>query len=232
MTAGRKRAFTLIELLVVMGVIAVLTTLLLPALHRARASTHALGCKANLSQLGQALALYLEDWDGFIPRRGQGEQKLAVINRMSDWFNCLPPYAGLPPYWQMAVEGRRPREGEHSVLVCPMATDPGWLYFLPYAMNIYVSPWIRPAPHRLSEMPYPSQTVFMADAHGAYSATAPSKKEYSVVARHQGKANLVFLDHHVESFQGVYVGCGVGDPRRSDVRWETGTGGINQPPLP
>lgn len=231
MRYARNRGFTLIELLVVMGVIAALTGLLLPALHRARASTHAIGCKANLCQLGQALALYLEDWDGFIPRRGQGIQKLSVVNRVSDWFNCLPPYAGLPPYWQMVAEGRRLQEGEHSVLVCPTATDPGWLHFLPYGMNMYVSPWIRPAPHRLSEMPYASQTVFMADAQGAYSATAPSRKEYSVMARHLGKANLVFLDHHAESFEGAYLGCGVGDPRHSTVRWETATGGINQPPL-
>jgi len=231
MKAAGKRGFTLIELLVVMGVIAVLTTLLLPAVQRARASTHAIGCKANLHELGHALALYLEDWDGFIPRRGQGVQKLAVINRPSDWFNCLPPYAGLPPYCQMFAEGRRLREGQHSVLVCPAATDPGWVHFLPYGMNMYVSPWIRPAPHRITEIPYPSQTVFMADAQGSYSATVPSKKEYSVVARHLGKANLVFLDHHVDSYDGAYLGCGAGDPRHSDVRWETASGGINQAPI-
>lgn len=223
--------FTLIELLVVMGVIGVLTTLLLPAFHRARASTHAIGCKANLRELGHALALYLDDWDGFIPRRGQGVQKLGVINRMSDWFNCLPPYAGLPSYFEMAAAGQRLQEGEHSVLVCPTATDPGWLHFLPYGMNMYLSPWIRPASHRITEILHPSQTVFMADAQGSYSAAVPSKKEYSVVARHQGKANLLFLDHHCEGFDGAYLGCGVGDPRRSDVRWETGTGGVNQPPI-
>jgi hypothetical protein len=43
------------------------------------------------------------------------------------------------------------------------------------------------------------------------------------VARHVGRINLLFLAGEVQSFKGNYVGCGVGDPGLSDVRWLTGT---------
>ena len=232
MVRRAQRGFTLIELLVVMGIIAALTALLVPMAQRARAAGHDVSCKGNLRELGHALALYMDSHDDFIPRRGQGVQKLGVINRMSDWFNCLPYYAGEPSYFELVTQGRRPGEGDRTVFTCPVARDPGWLYFLSYGMNMYLSPWIRPAPHRITEIPIPSRTVFLADGEGFYSATVPSCKGYSVVARHLGKANLAFLDNHVGGFDGAYLGCGAGDPGRPDVLWQTGSGGVNQSPVP
>jgi prepilin-type N-terminal cleavage/methylation domain-containing protein len=55
----RRRAFTLLELLVAMGVIAILATLLLPALSRARHQARDANCKNNLSQMWKALMLYV-----------------------------------------------------------------------------------------------------------------------------------------------------------------------------
>ena len=231
MKSRTSAGFTLIELLVVIGVIGGLAGMLLPALHTARGCARSAGCISNLKQMGYALSLYVDDNDGYIPRRGQGIQKLTQIGRMSDWFNCLLPYAGSAPYWQLVAEGRRPQEGDHHVFLCPAATDPGWLYFLPYGMNMYLSPWIRPVQHKFTELPRPTSLVFMADAPGEFSATVPSAQSYGVPARHAGSANVVFLDGHVQSFEGAYLGCGVGDPHRSDVRWETETGGINQAPI-
>lgn len=231
MNRPASAGFTLIELLIVIGVIAILAAMLLPAIHGARSSTRSAGCKSNLKQLAYAMSLYVDDNDGCLPRRGQGVQKLTQINRMSDWFNCLLVCAGDEPYYQLYAEGRRPREGDHHHLICPAATDPGWTHFLPYGMNMYLSPWIRPAPHKFTELPRPASLVFMADAPGEYSATLPSSKPYGVPARHSGTANIAFLDSHVQAFEGSYLGCGVGDPRRSDVRWLTETGGINQAPL-
>ena len=65
---GTKGAFTLIELLVVISVIVLLIALLLPALQKARNQARAAVCQANLRQWGSALALYLEDNEGFLPR--------------------------------------------------------------------------------------------------------------------------------------------------------------------
>lgn len=61
------RAFTLVELLVVMGVISVLISLLLPALHRARAQSDAVVCASNLRSMGQALLIYTNDHGNRLP---------------------------------------------------------------------------------------------------------------------------------------------------------------------
>jgi prepilin-type N-terminal cleavage/methylation domain-containing protein len=89
-TQGRA-AFTLIELLVVIGIVAVLASLLLPSLARAKDRARATQCVSNLRQWSIALSLYVEENEDCIPRRGQGVQPLFIIDRPEDWFNALPP---------------------------------------------------------------------------------------------------------------------------------------------
>jgi len=63
-----RRGFTLVELLVVIGIIALLISMLLPALQRAREASKQTVCKSQLHQFGLAYHLYAHDNKGRIPR--------------------------------------------------------------------------------------------------------------------------------------------------------------------
>ena len=65
----RTSAFTLVELLVVIGIIAVLISILLPSLARARQAATAVQCESNLRQLGQAFLMYADQNKQWFPPR-------------------------------------------------------------------------------------------------------------------------------------------------------------------
>jgi prepilin-type N-terminal cleavage/methylation domain-containing protein/prepilin-type processing-associated H-X9-DG protein len=65
--AGPQPAFTLIELLVVIAILAILASLLLPAISRAKESGRGAACISNLRQIGIALQLYVQENENRMP---------------------------------------------------------------------------------------------------------------------------------------------------------------------
>jgi prepilin-type N-terminal cleavage/methylation domain-containing protein/prepilin-type processing-associated H-X9-DG protein len=117
--------FTVVELLVVIAIIAILATLVLPALHRAKARGRGTECMNNLRQFGLALQMYADDHDDSLPyNMGSegiratvaGEKYLNWVNDVMSWEldsdntnTALLTIGGLGPYFS----------GVASVFRCP-----------------------------------------------------------------------------------------------------------------
>jgi prepilin-type N-terminal cleavage/methylation domain-containing protein len=85
-----KRAFTLIELMVVIAIIAILASLLLPALSRAKEKASAAFCLNNLKQWGLATQLFATDNDDLLPQ--DGSTNGTSVN--NGWYSRFPKFHG------------------------------------------------------------------------------------------------------------------------------------------
>ena len=82
----RKKHFTLVELLIVIAILAILVSMLLPALQTARSSAKKIVCTNNLKQIGVATALYFGDNDTYYPT--------PITSDRVSWDDRISPYDG------------------------------------------------------------------------------------------------------------------------------------------
>ena len=213
-TSPHHSAFTLVELLVVIAIIAVLLSILLPALGKARQAARAAVCSSNIRQLAIANIAYSTDQnDYFVPGAADFAHNLHRWHGTRD--NTHSPFdptrGPLWPYFQQAKVKQCP-EFKNFDASGFEAGNGGYGYNNNYVGidrpgNIFStlgakSVWFH----------NPAQTVMFTDA--AFSKPPAKIIEYSFAEaprnswgqanpsihfRHLGRANVVWLDTHVDS---------------------------------
>jgi len=189
------RGFTLLELLVVIAVIAILFTLLLSALHRARASAQAISCRNNLRQWGTATLLFVAENNDFLPKDGSASGE--GVN--DGWYIDLPRVLNQPTYHEMPWRTNANMDPGHCLWICPanLRRSNGTNLFH-YCLNRRVNATGVNNQAKLGSIPKPTATVWLFDNGG----TGPVAAENNVhTDLHNHGAQFVFLDGHAVRFR-------------------------------
>jgi prepilin-type N-terminal cleavage/methylation domain-containing protein/prepilin-type processing-associated H-X9-DG protein len=212
-----RRGFTLIELLVVIAIIAILAAVLFPVFAKAREKARQTSCLNNLKQIGTAVSMYTEDWDGEYPsghlvgeeeaEEHEGEEEEEEHGEEASWRDALMPNLKTP-----------------AVFRCPSDESE---FVTSYLLNGWFSDLVEGTKHNTSDIKNPSETVMLVERdHEALVEKGEAEeadyhpwvavgewKPTLAFKRHNGGSNFQFADGHAKwhRFEQTY------DPPRVDM---------------
>jgi prepilin-type N-terminal cleavage/methylation domain-containing protein len=225
-----RKGFTLVELLVVIGIIALLISILLPALSKARDSAQAILCTSNLHQLGLALSMYIPTNHGRFPNKTVMEaDQMTLFNSQFAWtgkaatnssykvltsdLRPVNPYLGvknigleLPmlhcPGDQITsnTNGQSQYDYYGSSYACNQASNAGMVPGYAYTLLEI------PSDTSFTGLPVtsvtnPSRMVAMAEAGAFYNGwTFPAPATIALKWHRDNKFGLLFVDGHAQRF--------------------------------
>jgi prepilin-type processing-associated H-X9-DG protein/prepilin-type N-terminal cleavage/methylation domain-containing protein len=213
-----RQAFTLVELLVVIGIIALLISILMPALSAANAQAKTLRCGANLHALGHAMQQYANDFKGKIPRGY--DYDVAYLHGHILWAEAISKYLGKPVEVRDLTQARDLELAKVfrtiEVYQCPVFPNED------EPLDYVANSWIGgtggdDASIVLAKVPRSSEVIFLTEAnahqltdvfvyHDIWDPSHLPVDEQGKPQpnarimndnRHRGKLNVLFLDGHV-----------------------------------